>query len=636
MNFEDINSINKSIDSSQKEIQKYLEQNNNFDKVVLIGITGAGKSTVSCLLAGVDVMIRKVGRSKVVLESSGIKGGRKSITQMPNLKIDTENNLIICDCPGFKDTKGNYQEIINSFAINCLLENSFNDYNRINILLVISAGEFDAQRGKLISENLKRVEEMFPDKKELEKGIGIIITKTDEETNVLDFIDELSEDADKIVKYWCNFFQNHPERIFSLPKASIKNVNQVYEYQDRDDLLYFVKNNQIENPIHNIALSEGANDYLSKARLIRNQQLNEIIRKIFLSINSLYSKETNMSSLDQWSNILDNFLKLEIHDTKELKNAIHQYLPTNIIFEEYEKNLAEFESFDSFINKVFKKSKSKIQKIFKENTITSITQLASIKQHVQLTESKQEQIANQQKLMEKQDQITNDLKKQLLDQKRAAFNYKIEMQKRINDQNSELKEMKDKINLFEKYDFIAKSMTNKIRSNLKWQQVWNCPHLNEKELKGIVCYFIDELNEIINVSSNSILNSSCMPSNVINYTDCNYYASLDKKDSYICFDFLDSKIQIQSYLIRSCSDNYLKNWILEGSNDNINWDYIDLIENDDGLKASGVRCVYLVYWNKDKYYRYIRLKQNGLNWNDNYKMEISFMEFYGRIQHPKV
>lgn len=80
----------------------------------------------------------------------------------------------------------------------------------------------------------------------------------------------------------------------------------------------------------------------------------------------------------------------------------------------------------------------------------------------------------------------------------------------------------------------------------------------------------------------------------------------------------------------------MKNWKLEGSNNGINWDYIDENSDSEGLNYSNIRCVYIVYWNKDKYYRYVRLTQTGLNWNNNYQMEIAFMEFYGRIQLPKL
>lgn len=397
--------------------------------------------------------------------------------------------MIICDCPGFKDTKGSHQEIINSFSIDCLLDNTSGDYNKITILLVISAAELDAERGQLTSENFKRIETMFPDKNELENGIGIIFTKTDNETDVLDYIDELSEEGDETVKHWCEFFQNHPEKIFSLPKASKKNVDEAYEYNELEDLLYFIITNQIENPIHKHALSKDANDYLSKVRLLRNEQLNEIITKIFLSINNEFSKITDLQSLNNWSDILDNFMKLEIHDTKELKDVIHHYLPKNDIFAEYEKILVDFEALDLFLNRVFINKKSKIQKIFKENVISSITQLGSIKQHVQINESKQEQLMNQRKLMEKQEQITKDLKEQLSEQKKSSEKYKIEMKKKFELQSKEVNEMKDKLHLFENYDFIAKRMTNKIKSDLVWKRVFCNPGLEEKELKGIICYF---------------------------------------------------------------------------------------------------------------------------------------------------
>lgn len=153
-----------------------------------------------------------------------------------------------------------------------------------------------------------------------------------------------------------------------------------------------------------------------------------------------------------------------------------------------------------------------------------------------------------------------------------------------------MNKMKDKLNTYANYNIISKPTTRKISSDFSWQQVYDEPGITEKELKRISIYLTEEIggnindDSLIQIASNSIKNSSCIPKNIVDYTTidddtANYYQSRNKRGSYICFDFLYLKIEIHSYLLKIMDDNFIKNWTLEGSNDNINCTVIDIREN---------------------------------------------------------
>lgn len=173
-------------------------------------------------------------------------------------------------------------------------------------------------------------------------------------------------------------------------------------------------------------------------------------------------------------------------------------------------------------------------------------------------------------------------------------------------------------------------MTTLINESLSWQQVFNRPHLEEEPLKGILSYLNDEHggnihnNRIFLITSNSIQNSYCTPENVAYFTADNYYLSLNKLDSHICFDFLDHEIQIQSYLIKVSTKKQLKNC-------NNEWKIIDTRTNCKGLKPEDIRCVFIPSLQDKSFYRYVRLRQTRYNWQDDYQMKIVFIEFYGKL-----
>ena len=82
-----------------------------------------------------------------------------------------------------------------------------------------------------------------------------------------------------------------------------------------------------------------------------------------------------------------------------------------------------------------------------------------------------------------------------------------------------------------------------------------------------------------------------MCKNVVDYDNNNCYGSKDYlKESFICFDFKNKKIQLSDYSIMSSSsryDGFLKNWIIEVSNDGEN--FIEIDRRSDNSQLNGFK-----------------------------------------------
>lgn len=214
MNQENFEKLSDIISKAEKEIKTNLEHCQGFNKLILLGNTGSGKTTVSCILACKKVMIRKTGRNNITLDYKGIESGGKSITKIPSIMINEKHDLLIGDCPGFQDTEGTQQEIVNAFSIDCLLTQFSNNYNKVKILLVIGVEEILAGRAQAVTQIFERMEKMFPIKEHLEQGVGVIFTRSDIDKEGIDYIDMLNVNASLVVKKWCTFFENHLERVY--------------------------------------------------------------------------------------------------------------------------------------------------------------------------------------------------------------------------------------------------------------------------------------------------------------------------------------------------------------------------------------------------------------------------------------
>lgn len=132
-----------------------------------------------------------------------------------------------------------------------------------------------------------------------------------------------------------------------------------------------------------------------------------------------------------------------------------------------------------------------------------------------------------------------------------------------------------------------------------------------------------------------------MCKNVVDYDNNNCYGSKDYlKESFICFDFKNKKIQLSDYSIMSSSsryDGFLKNWIIEVSNDGENFIEIDRRSDNSQLNGFKKFATFTVQKKSKEFYRFVRLRTTGESWHNSYSCKIKnfiqAIEFFGKLQN---
>lgn len=136
--------------------------------------------------------------------------------------------------------------------------------------------------------------------------------------------------------------------------------------------------------------------------------------------------------------------------------------------------------------------------------------------------------------------------------------------------------------------------------------------------------------KIMNVTSSTVYFDH-HPQFCLDVFDDTYFASEDKPEQWILFEFKHNEIIPTYYLLRSQYDfiNNLKSWMIEGSIDGIEWKLLDKRLEVDNLKEKNVIAKFKMQ--NSMRCKFIRLTQLGLNWNNNNFMIISGIEFFGKL-----
>ncbi|OHT05566.1 hypothetical protein TRFO_26633 [Tritrichomonas foetus] len=150
------------------------------------------------------------------------------------------------------------------------------------------------------------------------------------------------------------------------------------------------------------------------------------------------------------------------------------------------------------------------------------------------------------------------------------------------------------------------------------------------------------LEENVLVASSSASESSHSVNELLNEDINRYYQSQNEDNSWISFDFKERKVKLTHYKLRSGrktgsgfgnNDKFgdkIKNWVLECSNDGKEWINLDTKTN----YSSGWSMVSTNEVTCEDFYRFFRLRNTGLNSNNNYSLVISCIDFYGYILNP--
>lgn len=114
----------------------------------------------------------------------------------------------------------------------------------------------------------------------------------------------------------------------------------------------------------------------------------------------------------------------------------------------------------------------------------------------------------------------------------------------------------------------------------------------------------------------------------------NEVLTADTSNSWIQIDLgAKNTLEVNYYSLQgrdgSFDANYLRNWKLQGSNDNVNW--IDInTQSNNNTHQRGV-WVSIPVPNQTTSYRFLRILQTGLNSDNNNYLALSEFEFYGKL-----
>lgn len=158
-----------------------------------------------------------------------------------------------------------------------------------------------------------------------------------------------------------------------------------------------------------------------------------------------------------------------------------------------------------------------------------------------------------------------------------------------------------------------------------------------KVLSGIISYLVKKSENEINITSSShfLNNDLYQPRNVVSKDNDKCFLSENAPDSWICFDFKEHKVHPTQYVIMSPSsdltNHFLRNWVIEGSNDNKTWEIIDRQRNCDYLNGSSFISTFTIDDQNFTEFRFIRLRQNGPNVYSQDFLAIKNFEIYGKL-----
>lgn len=274
---------------------------NNHDEVILvIGKTGAGKSTLVNYLTNPEKMEVKLykapnikyGKGSLVIDilegNSGFpKPGhtKDSETTIPNKWQDSGSETVYWDCPGFGDNQGADQDISNAFFIKKIFETS----NKIKLMLAISWEDLKNGRANEIKNLTDTLGTLFNDFSIIRDSLSLIITKIPNHKDSDDVKGELEKllkakcfQEESIAKNILEFFLESDDKIslFNQPTKAGPLI-EVLGLTDQEQILDTVRNTKfINSPQVTIAVAPASQIKIRELADLINHEINGVISKL--------------------------------------------------------------------------------------------------------------------------------------------------------------------------------------------------------------------------------------------------------------------------------------------------------------------------------------------------------------------
>ena len=145
---------------------------------------------------------------------------------------------------------------------------------------------------------------------------------------------------------------------------------------------------------------------------------------------------------------------------------------------------------------------------------------------------------------------------------------------------------------------------------------------------------------VVNVTSSSVYSDYYAKNSVDLKNSQNFFCSNNIQNSWLRYDFIQNKVILTGYSIRTRHDYDLyhpRNWVIEGSNtggENENeWMVLDSHTNDTTLRGTCFSHTFDIDQSKtnQKGYRYLRLRQTGVNSDGYHHLIFSALEYFGTL-----
>ena len=136
---------------------------------------------------------------------------------------------------------------------------------------------------------------------------------------------------------------------------------------------------------------------------------------------------------------------------------------------------------------------------------------------------------------------------------------------------------------------------------------------------------------IVTVTGSSLFANGAQTRYAVEFGTDTWFASEDKPDSWICYDFKERRVTPTSYSIRTGTDNCPRSWVLEGSNGGGSWEIIDHRDNNFDLKGCLVTHNFQISHPPSKSFSFIRLCQTGKNHDGRDFLALTSFEIFGTL-----
>jgi energy-coupling factor transporter ATP-binding protein EcfA2 len=149
------------------------------DAVIILGNTGAGKSTFINYLAGCELEVKRIkGRRKLEVRGTASGGVRDEVTPighggsqtfMP--QIASVGDRVYCDCPGFSDNRGAEINIVN--AVN--IKQALSQAKSLRLVVLVDYRSLDVDRGNSFQALLRTLTDLLGSEATIAKHKGSIL-----------------------------------------------------------------------------------------------------------------------------------------------------------------------------------------------------------------------------------------------------------------------------------------------------------------------------------------------------------------------------------------------------------------------------------------------------------------------------